>query len=606
LPTSAQANDVPSSNSTARGVLPKRKWWQLGSARIAIGFVVWSALWVVMSDYCLHRMVEGAPQAVWTLETIKGLVYVATTGVLLFFFAKAREVEYFAARRTTENRLRRVSESNLICICYWKPTGEITDANDAFLNLIGYTRQELLDRKLNWRSFTPPEYYGKDSEHLRRLLAAGEQVRYEKEFLRKDNTRVPVLVGASMLDASNLRGIAYVLDMSELKKAQERSVELEQQLRQSQKLEAVGQLASGIAHDFNNLLNVIIGYTCLIDAKLHTDEVLSQEAKHILKAAEKASGLIRKLLAFGRKQLLNPELVDVNSTLREYEHILPRLVGEKIRLELKPQSGLWLVEVDRNQLEQVIINLVVNARDAMPYGGALTIQTSNDQQSDCVLITVTDTGIGMTPETKARMFDPFFTTKPEGQGTGLGLSTVYGIVAQSGGRISVSSELGHGTTFSIYLRRATRSAGQAQQPRETARNNVTVLPSKTHETILLAEDETDLRELLTILLRTHGYRVIAAKNGEEAVNLAKKNSGKIELLLTDIVMPHMNGIEASHQIRSFLPDVSVLYMTGYAEEAHSMKKPEENVALLEKPVSPPILIDKIRELLSARMNRRTA
>ena len=604
--TSAHANDVASSSASSRCTLPKRKWWQLASARIAIGFVVWSAFWVVLSDYCLHHMLKGAPQAVWTIETIKGLVYVVITGALLFLFSRAKEKEYYAARRTTENRLRRVSESNLISICYWKPTGEITDANDAFLKLIGYTRQELLDRKLNWRSFTPPEYFGKDSEHLKRLLAAGEQVKYEKEFLRKDHTRVPVMVGASMLDASNLRGIAYAMDMSELKKAQERSIELEQQLRQSQKLEAVGQLASGIAHDFNNLLNVIIGYTCLIDAKVHSDEVLSQEAKHILKAAEKASGLIRKLLAFGRKQLLNPELVDINTTLREYEHIMPRLVGEKIRLELKPSSGLWLVEVDRNQLEQVLINLVVNARDAMPYGGVLTIQTANDQQTDSVLVTVSDTGIGMTPETKARMFDPFFTTKPEGQGTGLGLSTVYGIVAQSGGRITVSSELGHGTTFNIFLPRVTRSTTQSQPQKSPPRANLAVLPNRNHETILLAEDEADLRELLTILLRTHGYRVIAARNGEEAVLLAKKNSGKIELLLTDIVMPHMNGIEASHQIRSFLPDVSILYMTGYAEEAHSMEKPEENVALLEKPVSPPILIDKIRELLNARVNRRSA
>jgi CheY-like chemotaxis protein len=371
-------------------------------------------------------------------------------------------------------------------------------------------------------------------------------------------------------------------------------------------LEAVGQLASGIAHDFNNLLNVIIGYTCLIDARGDSDSVLAEQARHILKAAEKASGLIRKLLAFGKKQLLNPVLVDINTTLREYEGIMPRLIGERVRIELSLATALWPVEVDRNQLEQVIINLVVNARDAMPFGGTLKISTLNDSATDRVVITVADSGVGMSDETKSKMFDPFFTTKPEGQGTGLGLSTVYGIITQSGGQISVSSELGHGTTFFVYLPRAKRFSEQQPVEGKSNPSGLMIVHGRSNETILLAEDEPDLRELLTSLLRTHGYRVITAKDGEEAVFLAKKHHGSLDLLLTDIVMPHMNGIEASHIIRAIRPSVSILYMTGYAEEAFSMSRSEPNVALLEKPVSPSVLFGKIRELLDARVNQRSA
>ena len=598
-------NDAVGVNA-AQSNLPKRKWWQLASARIAVAFVIWSTLWVVLSDFVLNELVRGVPKSVWEIETIKGVVYVFATGALLFLFAKARETEYFAARRTTENRLRRLSESNLISICYWKPSGEITDANAAFLKLIGYTRKELLDRKLNWRHLTPQEHFALDSEHLKQQLSNGAQVSYEKEFIRKDQTRVPVLVGAAMLDSSNARGIAYVLDLTELKKARVRSAEIEEQLRQSQKLEAVGQLASGIAHDFNNLLNVIIGYTSLIDARGNSDSVLAEQARHISKAAEKAAGLIRKLLAFGRKQLLNPVPVDINTTLHEYEGILPRLIGEKVRIELSLSSALWPVEVDPNQLEQVIINLVVNARDAMPFGGTLKISTRNDPPTDSVLITVADSGVGMSDETKSKMFDPFFTTKPEGQGTGLGLSTVYGIIAQSGGQISVSTELGRGTTFSVRLPRAKRPSPQRPLEGKSNPSGLTIVHGRSHETILLAEDEPDLRELLASLLRSHGYRVIAAKDGEEAVFLAKKHPGSLDLLLTDIVMPHMNGIEASNIIRAIRPSLSILYMTGYAEEAMSMSRSEANVALLEKPVSPPVLFSKIRELLDARVSQRSA
>jgi two-component system cell cycle sensor histidine kinase/response regulator CckA len=587
--------------------LPRRVWWQLASSRIAIGFVIWSAVWVVLSDFVLHTAIHGSTKELWALETVKGLVYVGVTGIALYAFARAREKEYFAARRTTENRLRRLTECNLISICYWRSNGEITDANDAFLKLLGYTRAELLDRRINWHDFTPPEYHARDSENLERVTADGRHIAYEKELIRKDGTRVSVLVGAALLDSSSRRGIAYALDMTELKNAQQRTTELEQQLRQSQKLEAVGQLASGIAHDFNNLLNIIVGYTSLIDTKYGTDEYLQDQLKHVLKAAEKASSLVRRLLAFGRKQLLNPELLNINLVLREYEQIMPRLIGEKVRFELDLCESPGLVEVDRNQLEQVIVNLAVNARDAMPFGGKLTVKTENRDTSGDVCMIVSDTGIGMSEQTMARMFDPFFTTKPEGVGTGLGLSTVYGIITQSGGHITASSELGKGTVFTIAFprawepRKSVQSVMNAPQPsRAISRSNAK------SATILLAEDEPDLRDLLSSMLRMHGYQVLPAQDGESALVIAKSHRGSIELLVTDIVMPNMNGVEAAQKIRSVRPEVKVIYMTGYAEEAFLLTKSSTQEILLEKPVPPAVLVGKIKELLDMNNQRRFA
>jgi two-component system cell cycle sensor histidine kinase/response regulator CckA len=585
----------------------KRGWWQLASARIAMGFVIWSAAWVILSDVLLHNFVAGVPPPVWTLETLKGLIYVLITGIMLFYFVRLREREHFAARRSAENRMRRVSESNLIAICYWKPNGEITDANDAFLNLVGESREELLNRKLNWNDLTPVEYREADATVLKQLLATGKQINFEKELLRKDRTRIPVLVGSVMLDSSNTRGVAFILETAELKAAKERNTELESQLRQAQKLEAVGQLASGIAHDFNNLLNIMIGYTCLIESKVGS-ESLRENAKHILTAAGKASSLVRKLLAFGRKQRLNPELVDINASLREYEHFLPRIISEDIRYELRLASALWLVKVDRNQLEQVIVNLVINARDAMPYGGTLTISTSNQEQAEEVLLMVSDTGVGMTEETKSRIFDPFFTTKADGQGSGLGLSTVHGIVIQSGGRIAVSTEVGQGTSFCVYFPRATESrelrmSGRKVNDKSQSQSKLLPLSRKFTETILMAEDEAELREIVAAMLRMQGYTVIAAKDGQEAVLLAKTHNGPVDLLLTDIIMPRMNGIEAAELIRAVRPDIRVIYMTGYAEQTISLGN---NDALLEKPVSPPVLFAKIRELLEASKSKLTA
>ncbi len=531
-------------------------------------------------------------------------MFVFVTGILLFYFGKVRETEYFAARRNTENRLRRLSESNLISICYWKRTGEITDANDAFLLLLGYTRSDLINRKLNWHDLAPAGKVDCDRNVLTQSLEVGKHITFRKDFIRKDKTSVPVIVGAAFLDSAKRLGIAYLLDMTELRDAEERGNELKQKLQQAQRLEAVGQLASGIAHDFNNLLNIINGYAFLIEQRSEPESSSSTDARHILRAAERAAGLVRKLLAFARKQLLRPRVLSINSTLQEYADLLPILVGAAIRVEFTLDPELWLVEVDPSQLEQVIINLAINARDAMPSGGSLIISTANDKGTGRVILKVSDTGIGMDEETRARIFDPFFTTKPKGQGTGLGLSTVYGIIKQSGGEIVVRSELQHGTTFTIYLPKADGSQKEDISVEQTL---TPFLVGKQDTTILLVEDEPDLRELLVSMLRKNGYKVLAAEDGEEAVVVAKNYEGVIDLLVTDIVMPHMNGIEAAKQIHAVCPTMRVIYMTGYAEAALSMHRTAANEMLLEKPVSPPILLEKISGILKRGVpDRHTA
>ncbi len=591
---------IVAGNTAARK--SQRAWWLLASGKIAIGFVTWSVCWVVLSDLILHGIVRNSQSVIWTLETVKGLVYVAVTAILLFRFAKARETECYAARHTTETRLRRLTESNLISVCYWKRTGEITDANDSFLKLLGYQRQELLDHKVNWHDFIPPECETTDSETLRRLVAGGLHISYERELIRKDRCRVPVLIGAASLGSNPYRGIAYFIDITVLKEAQQKNRELEEQLRQSQKLEAVGQLASGIAHDFNNLLNIIVGYTHLIRVGAKSDQSLVEQATHISRAAAKAAILVKKLLAFGRKQVFNLELVDLNAVLAEYQQIVPRLIGENIRFHLQLAPELWLVKVDRNQFEQVVMNLAINARDAMPHGGSLTITTGNSIDTDQVFLSVADSGIGMDEKTKQKIFEPFFTTKPQGQGTGLGLATVHGIVGQSGGEISVSSEPGLGTTFVVSLPRAKevqlpRVMGEIKEFKEYAQP--APISSVGHETILLAEDEGELRELQVNLLKMHGYNVLPATDGESAVAMASSYKKQIQLFLTDITMPKMSGIDAAERIVELRPDIRVIYMTGYAENTiHSSKAMNRNL-LLEKPISPQLLLSKIRLMLDA-------
>jgi nitrogen-specific signal transduction histidine kinase/CheY-like chemotaxis protein len=381
---------------------------------------------------------------------------------------------------------------------------------------------------------------------------------------------------------------------------------LEEQYRQAQKLEAVGRLAGGVAHDFNNLLTVSNGYADLLPAHVRGDDEAREAVEEIRRAGERASSLTRQLLTFSRNQVLQPRLLDLNAIIAVTGKMLRRLLGEDIALAVTLDPALGRVRADPGHLEQVLLNLCVNARDAMPRGGKLTIETRNVELDDAfarahlevrpgpyVLLAVSDTGVGMTAEVKAHIFEPFFTTKGLGKGTGLGLATVYGILQQSGGAIGVYSEAGRGTTFKVYLPRADGSG-----PEEGDRPEAAATP-RGNETVLVAEDEGPVRVLVGEVLRAYGYGVLEANDGAEAIRVAEGNAGPIDLLVTDVVMPGMSG-RALAQHLALRPSLKVLYVSGYTDDAvvrHGVLEAE--TAFLQKPFRPDDLARKVRAVLDA-------
>ena len=383
--------------------------------------------------------------------------------------------------------------------------------------------------------------------------------------------------------------------------------EKEHELRHSQKMEAVGRLAGGIAHDFNNLLTAIIGYAELVIRRAQQDPQIRQNGALIRKAGEQAAALTRQLLAFSRKQLLQPKVIDLNNLVTDVQALLHRVIGEHFQVRTEPKAADGRVRADPSQLEQVIMNLGVNARDAMPNGGTLTIRTNRERldnksakrisrslrAGDYVVLTVEDTGTGMDDETKARMFEPFFTTKGPGKGTGLGLATVYGIIKQTGGGILVDTELGRGTTFHIYL---PHERGRVDQTK-----TITIEPplGTNCETVLVVEDDEIVRQLVCDVLEENGYTILCAQDGPAAVALANNYNGIIDLLVTDVVMPQMNGPELASRLSLSRPELKVLYVSGYSADDigdHGVLK--EDVQLLQKPFSPQTLLQRVREVLN--------
>ena len=400
--------------------------------------------------------------------------------------------------------------------------------------------------------------------------------------------------------------VVIVNDITERKQVEREILALEEQLHQSQKMEAISRLAGGMAHDFNNLLTPIVGYSQLAISALPPQESVQNDLHEIRKAAESAVALIRQLSIFSKHQPENPQVVNLNHTLSNMDHLIHRLVGEQVTLVTLPAPDLGLVKIDPGQFEQVIVNLVVNARDAMPNGGKLILETSNVTLNQdyvyqhlgmipgqYVMIAVSDTGVGMTKEVKAHLFEPFFTTKGISSGTGMGLSTAYGIVRQSNGYILVYSELGHGTTFKIYLPRTEEEVEPLPQQEE-----VTPLPEG-HETVLLVEDDPLVRGLTARVLRKQGYHLLEASNGSEALRVAEKHVREvIHLLLTDVVMPGMIGRELAERLRSVFPKIKVLYMSGYTKSAivhHGLL--EEGINFIQKPFMVETLSRKVREVI---------
>jgi PAS domain S-box-containing protein len=499
------------------------------------------------------------------------------------------------ALRRSEARFARLAESGIVGILFAGFDGHIQDANDAFLKMVGYSRGELESGRLSWETLTPSEYRPQSERIGKELHESGVAMPVEKEYLRKDGTRVSVIVGVAVLEGSEC--IGFVLDITERRR-------LEHRLQHAQKMEAIGSLAGGVAHDFNNLLSAILGYSSLLLQGLPPGSALHDDATEIHRAGERAAGLTRQLLALSRKQRLNPEVINLGTVVSEMQKLFRRLIGENIDLVTALAPHLRNVKADPSQIEQVIMNLVVNARDAMPGGGTLTIETSNVDVNGAsaphraavsagsyVRLTVSDTGTGMDAATQERIFEPFFTTKKE-HGTGLGLSTALGIVQQSGGSIVVQSEVGRGSRFDVYL-------PETQEPARIALPAAEALPFlRGNETILLVEDEAQVRKLARECLERHGCRVIEAAGPGEALRRSEQHEGLIHLMVTDMIMPQMTGRELAERLRSSRPEMRVLYMSGYVEG--SLLPPAvsgEQVAFLPKPFTPDSLLRKVRSTL---------
>jgi two-component system cell cycle sensor histidine kinase/response regulator CckA len=547
-------------------------------------------------------------------------------GHVVALISVARDI---TERKQAEEELRRLKEFNegivqsmAEGIVMEDAEGTITFVNPAAATLLGYAPEELLGQ--HWTLIVPPDRQPiVQAANERR--AQGQTDHYELELVRKDGARLPALVSASPRlrshDGHFEGSLTVFTNLSELKR-------LEEQFLQAQKMEAVGRLAGGIAHDFNNLLTVIHLSTRLLERELHPQDPLRAHVQRIQEAGQRAANLTKQLLAFSRREIAEPQMLNLNQVLGGLNEMLQRLIGEDMELTLRPAKDLWPVRIDPTQAEQVVINLAVNARDAMPGGGKLTVETANVvldeaytarhlevQPGEYVLLAVSDTGQGMSDEVKAHLFEPFFTTKELGKGTGLGLATVFGIVKQNQGHIGVYSELGQGTTFKIYLPLAGMplagmpSAGmpKAGMPRagiprlsEVADGQPASLhpPAQGTETLLLVEDEPQVRELTHDILLDHGYRVLTAGDGVEALRVAQAHEGPIHLLLTDVIMPRMSGKELADRLRTSRPEVRVLFTSGYTDNAiahHGVL--DEGVAFLSKPFEVEALARKVRSVL---------
>jgi two-component system cell cycle sensor histidine kinase/response regulator CckA len=635
-----------------------------------------------------------------------------------------RLVAEHARLRDRELRFRRLFESGVAGVTIADFDGNFKEANDAFLQMLGYTRQEMLAGKLNWEVITPHDHLVSDSEARAQLRATGFLPLRERAYVHKDGRHIAALVGSAALEGTS-ECISYVTDISGRKRSEEalRSSEeryrtlfdespfpkflfdfethrflavnetairrygftrdellamtledlrpredvpallaspdgtvpgitgprawrhrkkdgglidveitvhkfglegrpcglavavdvterkrTDEQARQSQKMEAIGSLAGGISHDFNNLLSVILSYTGMIVEDLKQADPMRADLEEVLAAGKRAADLTRQLLAFSRQQVLQPRILDLNAVVGGVANMVRRLVGEDVDLTVRGDPALGTVSADPGQIEQVLMNLVVNARDAMPGGGKLTIETSNVDLDAAyaaahagvvagayAMLAVTDTGSGMTHATRARIFEPFFTTKERGKGTGLGLATVFGIVRQSGGTVSVYSELGEGTSFKVYLPLVAGDSATV----------LTAVPSdgrvrRGSETVLLVEDEAPVRVLARTILERSGYHVLEAQSGGDALLICEQHRARIHLLLTDVIMPRMSGRELAERLAPLRPEMKVLYMSGYTDDSivrHGIL--ESDVAFLQKPITPETLTQRLREVLES-------
>lgn len=557
----------------------------------------------------LHRKKSGVEMTV--VVSSQAIVFDGRAALLTLAVDVTDRERAVEALRTEEKRYRDLFEHIPIGLYSSTPDGRLVDANPEMVAMLGYDDREALLR------VPAPELYADPQDRLRwseKMSAQGFVKDFDVRLRRRDGSLIWARdTTRAAVDASG--GVVLyegvLKDITEALEAERRLEVSEAQLRQVLKMEAVGQLAGGIAHDFNNILTVIMSYGQMLLGAVKPDDPNRQDVQEIITAADSAAGLTRQLLAFSRKQVLQPRVMNVNSTVRGLEGMLGRLIGEDIELQTVLDPQVVRINADPGQLEQILMNLVVNARDAMPTGGRLTITTSNSSLCSAsaggvlgaadgayVMLTVTDTGIGMSPEIQQRLFDPFFTTKEKGRGTGLGLSTVYGIVKQSGGEICVCSEVGRGTSFKVYF---PRYDGESEVSLAADVQAVDIPPGS--ETVLLVEDDANLRALAMRVLRSCGYDVLVAPGGWEALAIAADTEQQIEVVVTDVVMPEMTGRELVERLLVSRPEMNFLLMSGYTDDDVVRRGVlQGETPFLPKPFTPGQLARKVREVLDRGVN----
>ncbi len=503
--------------------------------------------------------------------------------------------------RRSQQKLRIHFEHTPLAVVEWDLEFRVTAWNPAAEGIFGYSHEEAMGQHASF--IVPPQFRQQVDDVGQALVKQSGGTRSTNDNLTKSGSTI----SCEWYNTPLVDEFGKVLGVASLVQNVTERVALEERLRQSQKMEAVGRLAGGVAHDFNNLLTVILGYAQILAEGVPAGSRLYDSTAQIKSAADRAAGITRQLLAFSRKAVLSPRVINLNDTMMNLDSLLRRLIGEDIEVLTVPANDLGSVKADPGQIEQVIMNLALNARDAMPLGGKLTLETANAQLDEAyarhhqpaepgryVMLAVTDTGHGMSPETQARIFEPFYTTKEVGKGTGLGLSMVYGIVKQSGGYIWVYSEENRGTTFKIYLPRVDQpveAVGAENRPKGVQRGS---------ETILLVEDDPQLRQLSSSILAHCGYKVLTASGPEEGLAICKENHRDIRLLVTDVVMPRMNGRQLAEQILQISPSVKVLYISGYTSNAivhYGVLDP--GLWFLPKPFTLSSLMAKVREVLDS-------
>jgi PAS domain S-box-containing protein len=511
-----------------------------------------------------------------------------------------RRKESEEALRLGEERSRAILHSMVDGVIVLDDRGAVTLFNPAAERIFQRPASQVLN--LSIRNLFAPDEWQKYDDYLAGHLGENPPKVIEVNALRANGSLLPIDLAVSEISRGGvLMLIVIVRDISERRK-------LEEQYRQAQKMEAVGRLAGGIAHDFNNLMQAILGYSNLLDRRLAPGDPNHETVEHIQKSLAHATSLTRQLLAFSRKQVLKPKLLALNSVVADMTHLLQRVLGETIQLEMKLAEPVPWIRADPGQMEQLILNLAINARDAMSQGGTLGIETSNLTFTEpktfssgrlppgsYALLSISDTGCGMSPEVQAHLFEPFFTTKETGKGTGLGLSNVYGVVKQTGGEITVTTAPGLGTTFNIYL---PRFDGRAPEEEST---HLTHASGGGHETILLVEDEELVRMMLLEVLKAAGYNVLDARQGADALVLAGQHTGPIDLLITDMTMPGFSGSELARRLTEKRPDMRVLFISGYTDqEAAQWGKLNQPVQFLQKPFHPDALLAKARGILDRK------